>query len=150
MTIMRGNDYVSGKEATIQGIINGRVVDLFYVKNFEASVEFKKSEQSPLGSLFTVHKYSGASGTGSMTIAYVTSEFRALAMEYTKTRKYPYITMMVTNEDPASSAGKQTVAFYDCGFNAMILAKIDTEAEALDEDMDFTFSGCDMTESFSL
>ena len=150
MAIMRGNDYISGKEGSVQGIIQGRVVDLFYIKTFEANVEFKKSEQTPIGSRFTVHKISGAMGSGSMTISYVTSEFRALASQYLKTGQYPYITLIITNEDPDSSAGKQVVSLYDVSFDSMPFGKLDSEAEVLDEDLDFTFSGLDLTESFSI
>ena len=59
-----------------------------------------------------------------------------------------YFDMQITNEDPTSTVGKQTIILIDCNIDGGILAKFDADAEYLDEDMDFTFEDFSMPESF--
>ena len=56
----------------------------------------------------------------------------------------------MTNEDPTSSVGRQTVILKDCNIDGGILTKFDADAEYLDEDMDFTFEDFEMPEAFIL
>lgn len=146
--MLRDSDYISGKEGVATAVLGGQVVDLFYVKSLEATMEKKKTELNSLGKRSSQHKTSGWSGKGSLTIYYITSDFRELAAVYNKTGKDIYFTMTVTNEDPASSVGKQTTVLYNCNLDTQLLAKIDVDAEVLDEDADFTFDDFDILNSF--
>lgn len=56
----------------------------------------------------------------------------------------------ITNEDPTSSVGRQTVILKDCNMDGGLLAKFDADAEYLDEDMDFTFEDFEMPETFTM
>lgn len=56
----------------------------------------------------------------------------------------------MTNEDPTSRVGSQTVILKDCNIDGGILAKFDADGEYLDEDMDFTFEDFEMPEEFEL
>ena len=56
--------------------------------------------------------------------------------------------MTVVNEEPASSIGKQTVVLYNCNIDSVILAKLDTDSDSLEEDLDFTFDDFDILDSF--
>ena len=60
------------------------------------------------------------------------------------------INFQVTNEDPTSSVGRQTVVFIDCNIDGGILAKFDADGEYLDEDCDGTFEDFKMPETFKL
>lgn len=146
--MLRDSDYISGKEGVATAVLGGQVVDLFYVKSLEATMEKKKTELNSLGKRSSQHKTSGWSGKGSLTIYYITSDFRELAAVYNKTGKDIYFTMTATNEDPASSVGKQTTVLYNCNLDTQLLAKIDVDAEVLDEDADFTFDDFDILNSF--
>ena len=57
--------------------------------------------------------------------------------------------MQISNDDPTSAAGRQTMVFIDCNIDGGILAKFDADGEYLDEDMDFTFEDFKMPEKFS-
>ena len=61
-----------------------------------------------------------------------------------------YFDIQLTNEDPTSSVGRQTVILKDCNFDSVLLAKADADAEYLDESMDFTFEDFEIPEKFSL
>ena len=74
-----------------------------------------------------------------MTIYYVTSLFRELMMEYIQTGKDAYFMIEVRNEDPGSTTGRQTVILEGVNLDSVIMASLDTEAEALEEEVAFTF-----------
>ena len=57
---------------------------------------------------------------------------------------------MVTNEDPTSSVGRQTVILKDCNIDGGILAKFDADADYLDETLDFTFEDFEIPEKFNM
>ena len=54
----------------------------------------------------------------------------------------------MTNEDPTSGAGRQTVILKDCNLDGGILTKFDADAEYLDEEADFTFEDFEIPEMF--
>ncbi len=61
-----------------------------------------------------------------------------------------YFDMQITNEDPTSSVGRQTVILKDCNIDRGILAKFDANAEYLDEEIEFTFEDFEIPEKFKL
>lgn len=142
-------DVISGQEATAQAIINGEIVDLFMAKSIEATFTKRKSEVRTLGKRGTQNKTTGWTGTGTLTVYYVSSVFRKMALDYIKNGKDLYFTLVVVNRDPTSTIGSQTMALYNCNLDATTLAKFDTEADALDESMSFTFDDAEMLQGFT-
>lgn len=145
---LRAGDTISGQEGKATSVIDGNVQDMFYVKTLEATFEKTKAEVKTLGKRGTQHKGAGWSGTGSMTIYYVTSLFREMALKYAKTGKDTYFNITIVNDDPTSTIGKQTVVLYNCNIDNVVLAKLDTDSDTLDEDIDFTFDDFDILDSF--
>lgn len=125
------------------------VEDLFMVKNLEATADMEKTDVYTLGKRGAQHKPNGWSGSGSMTVYYVTSLFRKMVIQYIKTGVPVYFDVTVTNEDPGSSVGLQTVVLKNCSLDSAIIAKLDVESEVLDEDVDFTFDDVDLLDSFA-
>ena len=66
-----------------------------------------------------------------------------------KTGKDFYFDMQIVNEDPTSDVGRQTTILKHCNINSAIIAKVDADAEDLDEDFDFTFDDAELPEEFS-
>ena len=83
-----------------------------------------------------------------MAIFYVTSKFREMALKYARTGEDTYFDITVVNEDKTSTIGKQTVVLYNCNIDSTSIAKLDVDADVLDEDMDFTFDDFDVLDSF--
>lgn len=148
MGFLRADDTISGKEGRAYATINGRVEEMFFIKQLEATIEKEKAEVKTLGRRGTQHKATGWSGSGSMTIYYVTTLFRQLMLDYIKTGKDTYFDVTIVNEDPTSSIGRQTVVLKNVNLDSVIVAKLDTESDALDEDVDFTFDDVDVLDSF--
>lgn len=148
MAFLDVRDTLSGGEGVVQATINGKIEQMFYVKNVEAKMEKDKSDLKVFGSRVTQAKNKGWKGTGSMTMFYMTSVFRKLALAYAKTGKDFYFDMLITNEDTTTGIGKQTVVLRNCNLDSILLAKVDIESEALDEDVDFTFTDWDLLDEF--
>ncbi|MFS1193751.1 phage tail tube protein [Enterococcus lactis] len=149
MGFLKAGDVISGREGTAFMTIDGRNVPMFFLKTIEATVELVKTEVPVLGKRTNQQKVTGANGTGSMTIHKVTSEFANIAVNYMKSGTIPDITVKVTNDDPNSTIGRQTVLLKDVIFDSIVIAKLDVESETLDEDVDFTFSDTDILEAFT-
>ncbi len=143
MSIHRAANCVNGRLCKAFANIDGLVEELLWIKTFEATVEKSKTEVNVMGDLWTQHKAGGLSGSGSMTIYSCTPVFKKLMQDYEKTKIDHYITLTIVNADPGSNAGTQSVILTDVNFNSTNVTKIDVEADVLEEDMDFTFSGWD-------
>lgn len=149
MAFLKAQDTISGQEGRAYATINGETEEMFYVKTLEASVEKQKAEVKTLGRRGVQHKATGWSGTGSMTIFYVTTKFRQLMMKYIKDGVDTYFDIQIVNDDPTSSIGQQTVVLKGVNLDSVIMAKLDTEADALDEEVSFTFDDVDLPDVFN-
>ena len=149
MAFLKAKDTISGQEGRAYATINGQVEEMFYVKTLEATIEKNKAEVKTLGRRGTQHKATGWSGTGSMTVYYTTTKFRQLMVDYVKDGVDTYFDITVTNEDPTSSIGKQTVVLKGVNLDSVIVASLDTESDALEEDLDFTFEDIEIQDKFN-
>lgn len=148
MAYLRAQDTLSGGEGKATIKVNDSIQEMFYIKALEATMEKQKTEVKTMGKRATQHKGIGWSGSGTLTIFYITSLFRKQALEYAKTGRDTYFTITVVNEDPASSVGKQTIVLYNCNIDSVVLAKLDLDAEVLDEEIPFTFDDFDILDQF--
>lgn len=147
---MKAKDSISAKLAECFATIGNNRYNFMQAINFEAKFEKTKTEVPILGKTGTGNKSTGWKGTGSATFHYNTSIFREMMLKYKENGEDVYFEIQVTNEDPTSAAGRQTVVFVDCNIDGGILAKFDADGEYLDEDMDFTFEDFKMPETFKL
>ena len=153
MSYLKAGDTISGQEAVAKMTIKNAdgtstIEDMFFGKNLEATCEIEKTDVKTLGKRGAQHKPNGWSGSGKMTVYYITSLFRKMALQYIKTGIPVYFDIMVSNNDPASSVGPQTTVLKNCSLDSVILAKFDVESEVMDEDLDFTFDDADILDSF--
>lgn len=148
--IMKAKDTLSAKLAECYVTIDGNRYNFMQAINVEATFEKNKVEVPILGKTGTGNKATGWSGSGSATFHYNTSVFRELAARFKDTGEDIYFDMQISNEDPTSAAGRQTVILVDCNTDSSILAKFDADGEYLDEDMDFTFEDFKIPEKFTL
>lgn len=150
MKTLNAPDTISGKEGRAYAKINGNNEELFMAKTIEANVEKNKSEIKAIGKRMTGHKTTGANGSGSMTLYYMTPLFRAMIKQWKETGVDAYFDMVVENDDQESSAGKQSTLLIGCNLDSVVLAKLDGDSDdALDEDVDFTFEDFDILTPFA-
>lgn len=146
---MHAKDTVSAALAECFITIGTHRYNFMQAINLEAKFEKVKTEVPILGRPGRGNKAAGWKGTGSATFHYNTSIFRKMMLDYKDTGEDIYFEIQITNEDPTSEAGRQTIILMDCNVNGGILAKFDADAEYLDEDMDFTFEDFSMPETFA-
>ena len=149
MQSMNAKDAVSASLAECFVTIEGNRYNFMQAINLEASIEKTKSEIPILGRTGKGNKTTGWKGSGSATFHYNTSIFREQLYRYKETGQDVYFDIQITNEDPTSSVGRQTIILKYCNVDGGILAKFDADAEYLDEDLDFTFEDWEMPEQFS-
>ena len=147
---MKAKDAVSAKLAECFVTVGSNRYNFMQIINFEAKFEKNKSEVPVLGKTGTGNKSTGWKGTGSGTLHYNTSIFREMMLNFKDTGEDVYFDIQVTNDDPTSAAGRQTMIFLDCNIDGGILSKFDADGEYLDEDIDFTFEDFKMPEKFKL
>lgn len=123
--------------------------NLFNMKTLEAKFEKKKTSVPRLGTTINAHKSTGLECTATATMFYNSSIFRRMALDFKNTGKDMYFEVQITNEDPNSNTGRQTVILKNCNLDGGILAKFDiTSDDPLEEEVNFTFDDFDMPEEF--
>lgn len=147
---MNAKDTLSAKLAECFVTINGNRYNFMQAINFEAKFERTKTEVPILGKTGKGNKSTGWKGTGSAKFHYNVSIFRQMMLHFKDTGEDVYFEIQVTNEDPTSDAGRQTVVFLGCNIDGGILAKFDADGDYLDEEFDFTFEDFKMPETFNL
>lgn len=108
-TIMKAMDSVSGAMATAYVTIDDTRYNLMQLYSFEASMKINTSEVSILGKTGKGSKPAGWTGTWKGTAHYNQSVLRKLWLTYKNDGILTTMDIQVTNEDPVSSAGRQTV-----------------------------------------
>lgn len=147
---MKSKDAISASLAECYITIRGNRYNFMQAINVEASFKKNKTEVPILGKTGKGNKSTGWSGSGSCTAHYNTSIIRELMLNYKNTGEDVYFEMQISNDDPTSTAGRQTVVLQDCNIDGGILAKFDADGEYLDEDFDFTFEDFTIPEKFAL
>lgn len=145
---MKGSDAISAKLAECFITIKGRRYNFGNIIDFEAPIEKNKVEVPILGKLMTSHKTVGMSGTFTGTMHYNQSIFRQLLIDYKNTGVDTYFEIQITNEDPQTELGRQTLVLKQCNLDGGILTKFDADGEYLEEDIDGTFEDFTMPEKF--
>lgn len=147
---MKASDTLSAKMAKVFVTIDGNRYNLMNAINLEAKFEKTKTEVPIIGQMGAGNKATGWKGTGSATFHYNSSMFREIVEKFKDTGEDTYFEIQITNEDPTSKAGRQTVVLLGCNIDGCTLAKFDADGENLDEDMDFTFEDFKIPEKFKL
>lgn len=149
MGFLLERDGLNGKSGKAFATIDGRNVELFGLKKFEANAEFDKADFPVCGTKTVQQKITKMKISGSFTIYYGTPEFIKIAHDYQAKGTLPEITLQVTNSDSASSVGTQTVAYYGVNLDKIPLSLLDDSADALEEEVSFTAASFEPLDNFN-
>lgn len=150
MAVIEHGDVITGKMATAFIKYEGENIPCSWFKELTATMEKSKNQVPRLGSTSSFTRTSGWEGTGEATMYYATSFFRKLAQQYHREGKDVYVDLVVTNDDPTSVLGTQTVVLKNVNFDDIVLARFDIGSdEPLDEDINFTFDDFEYLETFT-
>lgn len=145
---MNAGDAVYGSLAECYITINGNRYNFMSMTEFESKWDVTIKDVPILGKVGMGHKAAGGKGTWKGTAHYNQSHFRKMANEYQKTGVLPYFEIQVSNEDPTSAAGRQSIILRGCLCETFTLAKFKAGEDILDEELSGTFESWDMPESF--
>lgn len=150
MNILNAQDTISGKEGCAYAKLDGNNEELFFAKAITATVTKTKSQVKAIGKRMVGHKTSGGEGKGSMTLYYLTPLFREKLSDWNSSGEDAYFDMVVENEDPGSSAGKQVVQLINVNLDGTLLTCLDGDSDdPLEEKVSFTFEDFEILTAFS-
>lgn len=147
---MNAWDAISSTMAECFVTIDGKRYKFMQAINLEATIEKNKMRVPILGRMGRGNKGVGWTGSGKATFHYNTSLFRELLYRFKERGEDMYFDIQVTNEDPVSSVGRQTVILKDCNLDGGVLAKFSAEDEYLEEEIRFTFEDFEIPEKFGV
>ena len=145
--LMEARDSVSGSLAECYVTLTGRRYCLMQLTEFESKWGITLTDVPILGRVQKGKKPTGAVGTWTAKAHYNQSVLRAWLLHYKKTGMIEPFEIQVSNEDPSSRAGRQTIT--GCYLDNTILAKFTTGDEILTEELSGTFDDWDMPETFT-
>lgn len=148
--VMQAKDAVSAKLAECFVTIEDNRYLLMQGKKFEAKFEKQKQKVSILGKTGQGNKTTSWNGTGTMTVYQNTPIFNELMLRFKNTGEDIYFDVQITNYDPTSAAGRQTMIFKGCNIDGGVLASFDADGEFLEQDIDFTYEDFEMPEKFNI
>ena len=148
MGFLLASDAVSGKEGMLWATVNGQVRECAECRNVTVTLDKNKAEFRALGERGTQHKATGYSGTGSLTVYAVTSFWNKLLIDYANTGVDVYFTLVFKNEDPNSTIGAQRIQVSNVNLDGGDIAKLDVDADFLDQSFNFTWTGIKLLKEF--
>lgn len=148
MVYLDKHNIISGKEGSIFMTVNGRNINLIQTRQVEASLKLTKKEFAVLNKRIDQNKITGSKGEGKMNLYRMSSDFMKIAKQYLDSGQFPDVTLKVTNDDPQSFVGRNTVLLKGVVFDTIPLTSLDIDKEGLDEDVDFTFDDFDILDEF--
>ena len=131
--VMKSKDTISARLAECYMTIKNRRYNFMQMIDFEATIDKTKGTVPRLGAIMVGHKSYAMKGTFSGNMHYNQSVMREMMVDFKNSGEDAYFEIQITNNDPASDAGRQTVIFYDCLLDGGVLAKFDADGEYLDE-----------------
>ena len=149
MSFLLELDALNGKRGSAFMTIDGQNIEMFNMKKFQADSEFQESDFKVVGTTLVQKKTTGVTLTGTMTIYYGTPHFLRLLQEYLKTGRLPYFTLQITNDDPATSVGTQTVVLYNVKLQKLPVAMLDADADFLEMEVGFSYTNIEVLNYFN-
>lgn len=144
-------DTISSKEGTAYITINGTHRELFEISSLTAQIDLTVQARRMMGHRMMQHKVVGAEGTGSMTMYFMNSEMLRLAIDYIRDGAFGGIKLLVRNEDPQSTVGKQEVVLLNVILATIPVTTLDDQSDdPITIDTDFTFDNIDGLNYFEL
>lgn len=149
MSFLLERDALNGKSGSAFMTIDGEIHELFQMKKFQSDAEFQESDFKVVGTTLVQKKTTGVTLSGSMTIYYGSPHFLRLLQDYLKTGKLPYFTLQVTNDDPSTSVGTQTVVLYNVKLQKLPVAMLNADSDYLEMDVAFSYTGLEVLNYFT-
>ncbi len=149
MSFLLAQDAINGKEGCAVVQYDGKNNVLFGLKKMQTDAEFQESDFKVVGTRLVQTKTSGVKMSGSATIYYGSPLFLEMLVNYLKTGRVPVFAIQITNDDPATTVGQQTVVLYGVKLSKVPIAILDADSDELEEEVSFTFTNIEVLNWFN-
>lgn len=130
MSYLLAKDTVNGAEGKIFVTIDGKNMEVACMRNITTNAEIQSNDMRVIGTRTIQNKNNGAKLTGTGNIYYGTNLFTDMVLQYIQTGVMPEFDIQITNNDPATSIGTQSMAYYGCTLTGTIPLSILNDEEA--------------------
>ena len=149
MSYLLAKDTVNGAEGKIFVTIDGKNMEVACMRNITTNAEIQSNDMRVIGTRTIQNKNNGAKLTGTGNIYYGTNLFTGMVLQYIQTGVMPEFDIQITNNDPATSIGTQSMAYYGCTLTGTIPLSILNDEEAmLNYDFNFAYTRVARLQSF--
>ena len=149
MSYLLAKDTVNGAEGKIFVTIDGKNMEVACMRNITTNAEIQSNGMRVIGTRTIQNKNNGAKLTGTGNIYYGTNLFTNMVLQYIQTGVMPEFDIQITNNDPATSIGTQSMAYYGCTLTGTIPLSILNDEEAmLNYDFNFAYTRVARLQSF--
>lgn len=139
---------VNGAEGTVYLQKDNEMIPLLNIRTITATVSKDKETKKVIGSKVARNRLSGYTLSGTMNIYYCSSYFTKQLRDDIKNGTNTTFTLIVTNEDPASGIGRQSIALYNVDIDSHDILALDIDASDMNSDIPFTFDDFEILEAF--
>lgn len=147
---MLSKDAIAGVWGECYITLDGKRYNFMTAIKFEAKYTKNKAKLPILGRVTKGNKATSAEGTGTITIYYNTSMIREVLEKYQNTGEDLYFDIEVSNQDPNSKAGRQTILIQGCNLDGGIIGQFDANGEYMEEEVPFTFENWILKNKFNV
>lgn len=143
-------DTLNGASGSIVVNVGGKNQVVAGMRNIQITGEIEAEEMRVIGTKKVQQKQNGVTLAGSGNIYYGTNLFTDMVLDYINNGITTEFSIQVTNNDPATSVGTQTIAVYGCTLTGEIpIAILDSEEAMLNYDFEFTYSSIERLQAFN-
>lgn len=131
-------DALNGKEGTGYAVIEGKKVEIFRFKNFKFTANMEQQVFHVVGTVKRQRKTTGIDMSGSFVVYMGMREWGRMVKKYLNTGVHEYFELIITNSDPNSTIGTQTISIQKCKISKVDIAVLDAESAFLEQPVEFT------------
>ena len=134
-------DTVNGAEGKVFVTIDGKQIEVAGMRNITTNAEIHGNDMRDIGTRTIQNKANGAKLTGTGNIYYGSPLWTDIVLEYINSGKMTQFDIQITNTDPTTTIGSQTMAYYGCELTGTIpLSILNSEEAMLNYDFNFTYT----------
>lgn len=150
MSYLLSKDTVNGAEGKIFITVDGKNIEVACMRNITTNAEIQGNDMRVIGTRKIQNKANGAKLTGTGNIYYGNNLFLDMVLKYINTGVMQQFDIQITNNDPTTSIGTQTMAYYGCQLTGTIPISILNDEEAmLNYDFNFTYTDVARLQKFN-
>lgn len=141
MAYLLAKDTVNGAEGKIFITVDGKNIEVACMRNITTNGEIQGEDMRVIGTRKIQNKPNGAKLTGTGNIYYGTNLFTDMVLKYINEGIMTQFDIQITNRDPSTTIGSQTIAYYGCQLTGTIpLSILNDEESMLNYDFNFTYT----------